>query len=146
LAAGARRVKIGSVNGGAATGSRAPHVSVAIPCGEGAEREAIDVLGRLDTGLEPLVREHALAIISAVLRGGPRARDADDRELSLDASVDERALHVELGVGCLDLRPATLARRPEGLPGPVVALVERLADRWGISYDGELRLWFAIAR
>ena len=134
------------MDGGAATGTFDAHVSAAIPCGEDAERAALDALGRLDTGLEPLVREHALAIISALLRGGPSARDIEGRELSLDARVDERELRVELGVDCLDLRPAVVARRAEGLPGPVVALVERLADSWGISYDGELRLWFVIAR
>jgi hypothetical protein len=135
----------GGVGGGAAT-SPGPHVSAAIRCGDGAEREALAAIGRLDGGLEPLVREHALAIISAMLRGGSRAHDADDREMTLEASVDDDALRVELGSGCLDLRPATLARRFEGLPAPAVALVERLADSWGISYDGELRLWFVIAR
>jgi hypothetical protein len=131
--------------GGAAT-APGPQVSAAIPCGARAERHAIEALGRLDAGLEPLVREHALAIISAMLRGGSRADDAEDRKMRLEASVDDDALRVELGDGCIDLRPATLARRFEGLPGPAVALVERLADSWGISYDGELRLWFVIAR
>src|SRR5687768_16534843 len=105
------------VGGGAAT-APGPHVSAAIRCGAGAEREALEALGRLDSGLEPLVREHALAIISATLRGGSRAHDADDREMTLEASVDENALRVELGAGCFDLRPTTLARRAEGLPAP----------------------------
>ena len=134
------------MDGSAATRALGARVNAAIPCEAGGEREAADALGRLEGDLEPLVREHALAIISALLRGGSRAADAGQRALSLDASLDADALRVELGNGCLDLRPATLARRSEGLPGPVVALVERLADSWGISYDGELRLWFAIAR
>ena len=134
------------MDGGAATGEPAARVAASIPCGSGAEREALAALGRLDTDVGPLVREHALAVISALLRAAPPARDAADGELKLEAAVDRGTLRVDLGVGCLDLRPATLARRSEGLPGPVVALVERLADRWGISYDGELRLWFEIAR
>jgi hypothetical protein len=137
---------IGVVDGGAAVGAFGPGVSTAIPCDAGGEREAAEALKRLEGGLDPLVREHALAIISALLRGGSRSDDAQDRRMTLEASIDAEALRVELGNGCLDLRPATLARRSEGLPGPVVALVERLADSWGISYDGQLRLWFAIAR
>lgn len=132
-------------SGGAATASK-PQVSAAIRCGAGAERDAIKALDGLDDGLDPLVREHALAIISALLRAGGRAERAGAGHVTLEASVDERELRVELGDECLDLRPATLARRPEGLPGPVVALVERLADSWRISYDGRLRLWFVIDR
>ena len=131
--------------GGAATVA-VPQVSADIHCGAGAEREALEALTRLDTGLEPLVREHALAIVSAMLRGGSRAHDADDRVMTLEATVSDHELRVELGGGCLDLRPATVVRRFEGLPGSAVALVERLADSWGISYDGELRLWFVISR
>jgi hypothetical protein len=123
-----------------------PRVSAAIHRGEGAEREALEAFERLDAGLEPLLREHALAIVSALLQEGAAPAHDEQCEVTLEASVDERELRVELGDECLDLRPATVARRPEGLPAPVVALVERLADRWGISYDGRLRLWFAIAR
>jgi hypothetical protein len=114
--------------------------------GERAEREALEAFERLDAGLEPLLREHALAIVSALLHESAASAPDEQCEVTLEATVDERELRVELGDECLDLRPATLARRPEGLPAPVVALVERLADRWGISYDGGLRLWFAIAR
>ena len=133
--------------GESAVGVRAKDstVSAAISCGAAGEREALDLLTRLD-GVDPLVREHALAIVSAMLSGGSRAHDADERRVTLDASVADDALRVELEDGCFDLRPTTLARRHEGIPGPAVALVERLADSWGIAYDGELRVWFAISR
>lgn len=134
------------LRGGAHGAVTAPRLSADLHCGANAEREAIEAFERLDGGLEPLVREHALAIVSALLREEARGGAADGCLVRLQASVDERELRVELGDECFDLRPEAVSRRFEGLPGPVVALVERLADSWGISYDGELRLWFAIAR
>ncbi len=107
-----------------------------------ASKQVLAALDRLEAELDPVVREHAVAIISALLRGRPLA--ATDC-VAVETWVDEGALHVEVGDGCLDLRPETLARGFRGVPLPAFELIERLTDRWGIAYDGELRLWFEIA-
>jgi hypothetical protein len=123
----------------------APQVSVAVTCGKDAPQEAVAALEGLDGGLDPLVREHALAIVSALLSETRRAPHRDGA-VGVEAWIRDDGLRVELDIGCLDLSPESVARGCDGVPASAVGQIARLADRWGISNDGQLRLWFEIDR
>jgi hypothetical protein len=133
----------GPVRSGTTIEAGAPRVSVSIDCEAEAPRRAMDALEELNGGLDPLVREHALAIVSALL-GEARGARTGGGEVAVEAWFEHGSLRVELGDSCVDLGPEAAARGFNGFPPSALEQLERLADRWGISYDGELRLWFEI--
>jgi len=112
--------------------------------GTRAPAEARDILrAPLGHGVEQGMREHVLVMVSelvtnSVLHGG--ASDNDEIELSLAWNPDRIRIEV------LDYGPgfgASLAD-PDRHGGWGLQLVEKMADRWGVTRTGATVVWFEM--
>lgn len=109
-----------------------------------AARHSLDRLaGRLDPdGLETM----RLLVSELVTNSVRHARLEDGGWINVSVHETPRALRVAVtdpGVG-FEQRPGPpQAGDPSGWG---LHIVEQLADRWGVSHDGETRVWFEIER
>ena len=109
-----------------------------------AARKSLDRLhGRLDAdGLETM----RLLVSELVTNSVRHARLDDGGWIELSIEETPRALRVAVtdpGVG-FDERPGP--PQPGDPSGWGLHLVEQLADRWGVSRDGQTQVWFEIDR
>lgn len=113
-----------------------------------------DAVGTARRGLDSLEREVGSAtlndmrlLVSELVTNSVRhARSSEDDQLELEVSVSRGLIHV-----CVtDHGPGfeVSARTPDDDPGSGwgLFLVERLADRWGVSVNGTTQVWFEIER
>jgi anti-sigma regulatory factor (Ser/Thr protein kinase) len=89
--------------------------------------------------LELLVSE---LVTNAVRHARVKGEDPDPIELRVEARQDGvRTAVTDPGRG---FRIPHGGPRPSGASGWGLYLVDRLADRWGVSADGTTRVWFEI--
>lgn len=119
-------------------------LSYSLPGGPGAAAQARAVVTE---ALAPRLDEERLAdvrlLVSELVTNGVLHGDANGDEDSLTLSIASNAVVrvdvVDHGDGFV---PGAL-RDPVG--GWGLILVEELADRWGVTRDGETRVWFEMA-
>lgn len=124
-----------------------PHFEVQLPPTEQAPAAARRSLERLHGQLDPEGLETMRLLVSELVTNSVRHARIDGSAL-INVSVQEspRALRVAVtdpGVG-FDQRPGP--PQPGDHAGWGLHLVEQLADRWGVSRDGETMVWFEIDR
>ena len=80
---------------------------------------------------------------NAVRHGTPEA----DGLIGLRLQADDSAIRVAVVDGAPGFAFDRLALEgPDGLPRYGLAAVDKLADRWGLSLDGQKAVWFEIDR
>ncbi len=124
-----------------------PSFEVQLPPTEQAPAAARRSLERLDGHLDPDGLETMRLLVSELVTNSVRhARLGDGGWINLSVEENPRALRVavtDAGVG-FDERPGP--PQPGDPSGWGLHLVEQLADRWGVSRDGETSVWFEIDR
>jgi anti-sigma regulatory factor (Ser/Thr protein kinase) len=103
------------------------------------------VLDRLDGSLPaPMLQDLRLLVSEIVtnsIRHGPT-----EQAVELRVRVDRRMVRVEVEDGGPGFEPPTFAARSELEAGWGLMLVDRLADRWGVSSGRNTTVWFEIDR
>ena len=124
-----------------------PHFEVQLPPTEQAPAAARRSLERLDGQLDPDGLETMRLLVSELVTNSVRhARLEDGGWINLCVEESPRALRVAVtdpGVG-FEERPGP--PQPGDHSGWGLHLVEQLADRWGVSRDGKMMVWFEIDR
>jgi anti-sigma regulatory factor (Ser/Thr protein kinase) len=120
-------------------------LSYSIPGGRAAAARARAVVTE---ALAPRLDDRRLAdvrlLVSELVTNGVLHGDATDAEDSLTLSIASNAVVrvdvIDHGGGFV---PGT--SEPDPVGGWGLMLVEELADRWGVTRDGETRVWFEMA-
>ena len=124
-----------------------PSFEVQLEPTEHAPAAARRSLDRLDGQLDAAGLETMRLLVSELVTNSVRhARLEDSGWINLSIEENPRALRVAVtdpGVG-FDERPGP--PQPGDPSGWGLHLVEQLADRWGVSRDGETSVWFEIDR
>ena len=124
-----------------------PSFEVHLPPTEQAPAAARRSLERLRGQLDPEGLETMRLLVSELVTNSVRhARIGDEGTINLCVEEDSRALRVAVtdpGVG-FEERPGP--PQPGDHSGWGLHLVEQLADRWGVSRDGQMMVWFEIDR
>ncbi len=95
---------------------------------------------RLDSGRLADVRLLVSELVTNGIVHGEAADDTETLTLHISANATLRVDVVDHGEG---FEPQ--ARQRESVGGWGLALVEGLADRWGVARNGETRVWFEMA-
>lgn len=114
----------------------------------GGPHAASDARAVVTRALEGLVDSDRLAVVrllvSELVTNGVLHGDAgDDAETLTLRIATDRTLRVDVIDHGHGFVAAGLPREPNG--GWGLVLVEALADRWGVTRNGETRVWFEIA-
>ncbi len=124
-----------------------PSFEVQLPPTEQAPAAARRSLERLHGQLDPAGLETMRLLVSELVTNSVRhARLEDGGWISVSVEENRRALRVAVtdpGIG-FDERPGP--PQPGDPSGWGLHLVEQLADRWGVSRDGQTMVWFEIDR
>ncbi len=123
-----------------------PSFEVELPPTEQAPAAARRSLDRLHGQLDPEGLETMRLLVSELVTNSVRHARIEDGLINVSVQENPRALRVAVtdpGVG-FDKRPGR--PQPGDHAGWGLHLVEQLADRWGVSRDGETMVWFEIDR
>lgn len=124
-----------------------PSFEVRLSPTERAPAVARRSLDRLAGALDPDGLETMRLLVSELVTNSVRhSRMGDGGWIRLSVEEKASALRVAVtdpGIG-FDQRPGP--PRPGDPSGWGLHLVEQLADRWGVSRDGETQVWFEIER
>jgi len=126
---------------------RPPGFEVRLAPTDRAPAAARQCLERLHARLDPDGLETMRLLVSELVTNSVRhARLESSGWINVAVEEKPRALRVAVsdpGIG-FDERPGP--PQPGGGSGWGLHLVEQLADRWGVSRDGETKVWFEIDR
>ncbi|MEX2420313.1 MAG: ATP-binding protein [Actinomycetota bacterium] len=103
------------------------------------------VLGRLEGSLSAPMIEDLRLLVSEIVTNSIRHGPAE-QVIELRVRVDRRVVRVEVEDGGTGFEPPTYAARSERDAGWGLMLVDRLADRWGVSSGRTTTVWFEIDR
>jgi anti-sigma regulatory factor (Ser/Thr protein kinase) len=113
--------------------------------GENAPRTARRALEILDGQIAPALQDEVRLLVSelvanSVLHAGVGPNDS----LTLVLSVSGKRLRVEVHEPDHDFRPSFPAPRGSSGSGSGLLIIERLADRWGMTREASTCVWFEI--
>jgi anti-sigma regulatory factor (Ser/Thr protein kinase) len=113
--------------------------------GENAPRTARRALDSLDGQIPPALQDDVRLLVSELVANSVlHAGVGPDESLTLVLSVSEERLRVEVHEPDHDFRPSFPAQRELSGSGSGLLIVERLADRWGITREASTCVWFEI--
>jgi anti-sigma regulatory factor (Ser/Thr protein kinase) len=113
--------------------------------GENAPRTARRALDSLDGQLPPALQDDVRLLVSELVANSVlHASVGPDDSLTLVLSVSEERLRVEVHEPDHDFRPSFPAQRESSGSGNGLLIVERVADRWGITREASTCVWFEI--
>lgn len=130
-----------------ATPAQGGVVEVRLPPTARAPSQARGALGSLRGEVQPEVFEALQLLVSELVSNAVRharvnQETHDPIELRVEAGPDGvRTAVTDPGSG---FRVPHGGPRPKGAAGWGLYLVDRMADRWGVSADGTTRVWFEI--
>jgi anti-sigma regulatory factor (Ser/Thr protein kinase) len=112
------------------------------PTAPAAAREAVDAaFGQsVDREALPDLRLLVSELVTNAVRHGEDRRGAVELALSCDGN----RLRVEVGDGGHGFVPRTRSANPHETGGWGLVVVDRLADRWGVSEAGGTLVWFEV--
>jgi anti-sigma regulatory factor (Ser/Thr protein kinase) len=123
----------------------ARRIEVELEAGPEAAAYARGALMVLEPRIDPRVMEDVRLLVSELVTNSVRHSGAPDGEaVLLGVGLDSGKVHVDVadaGSG-FDPQPRTPGQSKAG--GWGLFLVEKLADRWGVSRNGRTRVWFEI--
>jgi serine/threonine-protein kinase RsbW len=101
--------------------------------------------------LAPLLRPQEVAavrlLVSELVTNSVRHAGLDPNEwIDLQVDVDPQAVRVTVTDPGGRFQPPTGPPHPTDPSGWGLTLVQRVADRWGISSDGRTQVWFELHR
>jgi anti-sigma regulatory factor (Ser/Thr protein kinase) len=112
------------------------------PAAVGRARATID---RFEGRLPAQTIEDARLLVSELVTNSLRHASLEsDQEIEVSFSFDDRALRVEVVDPGRGFRPRARSSRDADATGWGLFLVARLADRWGVRYDGSTCVWFEL--
>jgi anti-sigma regulatory factor (Ser/Thr protein kinase) len=117
----------------------------ALQGGENAPRAARRAVESLAGQIAPVVHDYVRLMASELVANSVlHARVGPDDSLMLVLSVSEKRLRVELHEPDHDVGPSFPAPHASPGSGNGLLIVERLADRWGITREASTCVWFEI--
>jgi anti-sigma regulatory factor (Ser/Thr protein kinase) len=122
-------------------------LEMSLPAAPASAADAREALRRLPLP-EEIVEKVALLVTELVANAVVHGRTLSDRRIRFELEVDD---HGAVRGAVSDHGPGFTARLPDEpdltTPGGLgLVLVDRLADRWGVSRDGATKVWFEIDR
>jgi two-component sensor histidine kinase len=92
---------------------------------------------------EAEARDVALVVSELVTNSVESAATGPEERLEVDVDVRERCVHIEVSDDGARLRPRSTPRHPDAPQALGLALVDRLAESWGVERDGagHTRVW-----
>jgi anti-sigma regulatory factor (Ser/Thr protein kinase) len=113
--------------------------------GENAPRTARRALESLDGQIPPALQDDVRLLVSELVANSVlHAGVGPDDSLTLVLSVSEERLRVEVHEPDHGFRPSFPAQREASGSGSGLLIVERVADRWGITREAGTCVWFEI--
>jgi anti-sigma regulatory factor (Ser/Thr protein kinase) len=113
--------------------------------GENAPRTARRALDSLDGQIPPALQDDVRLLVSELVANSVlHAGVGPDDSLTLVLSVSEERLRIEVHEPDHDFRPSFPAQRESSGSGNGLLIVERVADRWGITREATTCIWFEI--
>lgn len=112
------------------------------PTAVGRARATID---RFEGRLPAQTIEDARLLVSELVTNSLRHASLEsDQKVEVSFSFDDRALRVEVVDSGRGFRSRVRSSRDADATGWGLFLVARLADRWGVRYDGSTCVWFEL--
>jgi anti-sigma regulatory factor (Ser/Thr protein kinase) len=113
--------------------------------GENAPRTARRALDSLDGQIPPALQDDVRLLVSELVANSVlHAGVGPDDSLTLVLSLSEERLRVEVHEPDHGFRPLFPAARELSGSGNGLLIVERVADRWGITREASTCVWFEI--
>jgi anti-sigma regulatory factor (Ser/Thr protein kinase) len=127
---------------------RLVHHEVSIPASRDAPRMAREVLDRWLSALvgQPTTAAVRLAASELVTNAVRHGRLAVGSALRLSVDVGERTVHVDVQQATATSDAEVVSDRPAGSGGFGMAIVEDVADRWGVVDGTPGSVWFDVDR
>ena len=125
--------------------SAARRLDLSFPADTSALVEARRAVEHLDALSEfPKAQFAVRVLVSELLANGIKYGGAGDR-ITLELEVRNACVHVEIGDRGEGFDPSGVSM-PDGeaTSGRGLALLDSLADRWGVTRSGEHRVWFDL--
>ena len=120
-------------------------LSLRLSGGAAAASAARQALARLRGDMDPPLLENLRLLVTELIANSVKHADADT--VGLKVVVGSRSVLVEVTDQGRGFEPAPRVEGQDQASGWGLFLVERLADRWGVSRDGrEMKVWFELAR
>ena len=117
-----------------------------IPLGPGAAAGARAALKRLQDDVPPAVLDDLRLLVSELVTNSYRhARAATPATATLAVDVDRGRVHVDVADHGAGFEP-TLPKKspPDRASGWGLTIVDRVADRWGVTRDDGTHVWFEL--
>jgi anti-sigma regulatory factor (Ser/Thr protein kinase) len=112
-----------------------------------APAKARGVVDRLAPPLRPEEVPAVRLLVSELVTNSVRHAGLDPNEwIDLQVDVDPDALRVTVTDPGGGFNPPARPPHPTEPSGWGLTLVQRMADRWGISSDGRTQVWFELRR
>jgi anti-sigma regulatory factor (Ser/Thr protein kinase) len=110
-----------------------------------AAASARQAISRLPADLDPPLIETLRLLVTELITNSVRHTAADS--LTLSVAVGKSAVLTEVADTEPGFDPQCVEQAGEGDTGWGLFLVQRLADRWGVTHDGpSKRVWFELRR
>ena len=120
-------------------------LSLRLSGGAAAASAARQAMSRLRGDMDPPVLENLRLLVTELIANSVKHADADT--VGLKVVVGGRSVLVEVTDEGRGFDPAPRTEGQDEASGWGLFLVERLADRWGVSGDsGEMTVWFELRR
>jgi anti-sigma regulatory factor (Ser/Thr protein kinase) len=112
-----------------------------------APAEAREAIARIGHSLDPDEAEALRLLVSELITNSVRhARLGPDDYIELDVEVNDDAVRVSVTDPGSGFVAAPRDPSPANPSGWGLYLVQRVADRWGVSNDGRTTVWFELRR
>jgi anti-sigma regulatory factor (Ser/Thr protein kinase) len=113
--------------------------------GENAPRTARRILVGLDGQIPPALQDDVRLLVSELVANSVvHARVGPDDSLTLVLSVSETGLRVEVHEPDHGFAPSFPAPHGSSESGSGLLIVDRLADRWGLTREASTCVWFEL--
>ena len=116
-------------------------LDVRLPDGLEAAAEARRAVDRLTDHLPPQILEDVRFLVNELVTNGVKYGRGSIRLL---ASISHAAVHVEVLDDGRGFRPQVEEPTIDQTSGRGLFLVEKMADRWGVTETNGTRVWFEI--
>ena len=123
----------------------AARIEVELEPGPEAAAYARGALLVLEPRIDPRVMEDVRLLVSELVTNSVRHSDAPDGEaVLLGVGFDDGKVHVDVSDAGSGFEPRGRTPGQSKAGGWGLFLVEKLADRWGVSRNGRMHVWFEI--
>ena len=120
-------------------------LEISLGSGPEAAASARQAISRLQAHLDPPLIETLRLLVTELVTNSVRHTAADS--LTLSVAIGKSAVLTEVADTGPGFDPQCVKQAGEGDTGWGLFLVQRLADKWGVTHDGaSKRVWFELRR